>query len=825
MTIINGDCRSVMADMSDCSIDSVVCDPPYELSSDGKTSPARVAVEMVLPKKPKIVPVGSGECGLEFLAAEIARLCGVRGIPQPSSPMPICAVTFDNDSTCRDHDIEHRDPSSGFRIPHSHPGDDAKTQGAKYLGRFSFECANRESMVNAFNRSGAAFLSGAIGVGFAISPPSYPRALGSCPSVIISHKSVRLIDDATSHLVGTHTRTEHENVARLAMRGGTVEPLSARGALILLSLALSSGSQLIRTTTTAGCLPSMPESDCVRYVVQTANGAIAFDLFSHSVSVSSSGFMGKAWDGSKIAYNVDMWQQVLRVMKPGAHLLAFGGTRTYHRMACAIEDAGFEIRDCLQWVYGSGFPKSHNVSKAIDRAAGAERETIGSYTIGGNAGMSCKDKGGTYGVGVGTAPPVDVAITAPATPEAQQWDGWGTSLKPAHEPIVLARKPFKGTVAANVLEHGTGAINVDACRVEADQSEFYSSTGKPRSGMGHAKGYGMGEGYGGDAANPPHVAGRWPPNVLLDADAAVMMDEQSGHLHGAGFAQGPQDKWSSDDTHIYGHGMQSGAKAARHGDTGGASRFFPRFKYCAKASRKERERGLGGVETIVVECATWENGESPVRLRVDTGQSPPRVIGVYGADNSDVTGWSTFLFGRRPMVPSHQATVSTTRTNESLTTGSKILNWLTTSPTNAFTVDVNCETDNGGSHAESAGECSTSIAIIAESAVCLPGAGPVVSGTRLRIKRSDGNERANIHSTVKPIDLMRWLCRLVTPPNGLVLDPFAGSGTTGIACAQEGFRFVGIEQNAEYVAIADKRIAATNILATIESATQMTLPA
>ena len=164
------------------------------------------------------------------------------------------------------------------------------------------------------------------------------------------------------------------------------------------------------------------------------------------------GFMGKSWDASGIAYNVELWKQALRVLKPGGHLLAFSGSRTYHRMVVAIEDAGFEIRDQIMWIYGSGFPKSLDVSKAIDKAAGAERPN---RTV---------ETGGKSGSHENPTRHVTNART-PATPEAQQWQGWGTALKPAHEPIVVARKPLIGTVASNVLEWGTGALNIDGSRV------------------------------------------------------------------------------------------------------------------------------------------------------------------------------------------------------------------------------------------------------------------------------------------------------------------------------------------------------------------------
>ena len=174
------------------------------------------------------------------------------------------------------------------------------------------------------------------------------------------------------------------------------------------------------------------------------------------------GFMGKKWDSTGIAYNVDMWRECLRVLKPGGHLLSFGGTRTYHRMACAIEDAGFEIRDQMQWIYGSGFPKSMDISKAIDKQAGVERASLGkikgAVNPKGYKTDGIKQSGGAF--------KKEYDITAPATLKAKQWDGWGTALKPAHEPIVVARKPLsEKTVADNVLKWGTGGINIDDCRI------------------------------------------------------------------------------------------------------------------------------------------------------------------------------------------------------------------------------------------------------------------------------------------------------------------------------------------------------------------------
>jgi len=192
-------------------------------------------------------------------------------------------------------------------------------------------------------------------------------------------------------------------------------------------------------------------------------------------------FMNKKWD-----YDVprrEVWAECLRVLKPGAALLSFGGARTFHRIATAIEDAGFELRDCLCWLYGKGFPKSLNVGLALDKAAGAERPIIGERTLTGNAAISTAEKGGTFGVQVGSIPAKVVNVTGPATALAQQWDGYGTALKPGWEPIILARKPLDGTVAANVTRWGTGALAIDACRLERAEGDEsgWSKTGSGAS--------------------------------------------------------------------------------------------------------------------------------------------------------------------------------------------------------------------------------------------------------------------------------------------------------------------------------------------------------
>ena len=373
------------------------------------------------------------------------------------------------------------------------------------------------------------------------------------------------------------------------------------------------------------------------------------------------GFMGKSWDASGIAYSVEMWREALRVLKPGGHLLAFSGSRTYHRMTCAIEDAGFEVRDQIMWVYGSGFPKSLDVSKAIDKAAGYWR---------GRAGEVQSENGAMSGGNYERTPKGD-----PITAAAAAWQGWGTALKPAHEPICVARKPLIGTVAANVLAHGTGAINVDGCRVKLGAGEQPYSYPNGRGGEGWHGRESLGSNL--DIPSFGNDLGRWPANLIHDGSDEVLAafpqaSGQQGDLNGQS-----KDRKSK--------GIFGDMPAARHHTARveldkSAARFF----YCAKASKSDRNEGLESFTP-----ATTSDGRT------------------VAADNAYQRGKT---------------------------------------------------------------------------------------------------ERANTHPTVKPTDLMRYLCRLVTPPGGIVMDPFTGSGSTGKAAVLEGFSFIGFKLSAEYTAIATTRI-------------------
>ncbi|QDH48626.1 DNA methylase [Mycobacterium phage Techage] len=262
--------------------------------------------------------------------------------------------------------------------------------------------------------------------------------------------------------------------------------------------------------------------------------------------------------------------ECLRVLKPGGHMLAFGGSRTWHRLAAAIEDAGFEVRDSIAWLYGSGFPKSLDVSKAIDKAAGAEREVIGEQPD------RWTNKGSVLNFAT-DRPQSSIPVTGdPATEAARQWQGWGTALKPAFEPIVVARKPLQGTVAANVLDHGTGALNIDACRVGDEVRVNPPGSPNPRVAMG--------DGWRADA-EARIAEGRWPTNVVLDETQAAELDAQTGTLSSGKM----YPTHTTAGRQVYGQNAAGGyVTSETYGDSGGASRFFPVFRYEAKAPGTER---------------------------------------------------------------------------------------------------------------------------------------------------------------------------------------------------------------------------------------------
>jgi site-specific DNA-methyltransferase (adenine-specific) len=490
-------------------------------------------------------------------------------------------------------------------------------------------------------------------------------------------------------------------------------------------------------------------------------------------------FMGANWD-----YGVPgemFWREALRVAKPGAHLLAFGGTRTYHRLACAIEDAGWEIRDCIMWVYGSGFPKSMDVSKAIDKMLGAERtEVIGSR----HRNVKPYDDGNGWNANNTTG---DYQYMAPATPEAAAWQGWGTCLKPAVEPIVVARKPLEGTVAANVLKYGTGAINIDACRVPTE--EVIETNGN----RGSAKIYGK---YNGMASRQSEgqKLGRFPANLIHDgSDEVLALFPDTGKSTGGrtikrsgggnvGSGKASEASWTNDDPGF--------------GDSGSAARFF----YCAKASRSERNKNC---ERLL----QWEQDQELTQL-IEKSSQLLMAISESMMQTLDALVCNMTSFGNDTTVQSQSECKSIISTALKLITELKTS--LSSQPSNtsdAILDAIKTSEESGINVAQLAEKLNllkldstngqTDIAINAVNALF-----DVLSEIRGRAKQG------NHHVTIKPIALMRYLVRLVTRKGGIVLDPFMGSGTTGVAAIQEGMNFVGIERDPHYYEIASRRISA-----------------
>ena len=390
-------------------------------------------------------------------------------------------------------------------------------------------------------------------------------------------------------------------------------------------------------------------------------------------------FMGKKWDASGIAYDINVWRECLRVLKPGGHMLAFGGTRTYHRMACAIEDAGFEIRDTISWTFGSGFPKSLSIDKAIDKYFKADREIIGENPNARPNSQTAYSLDGENANFRATYQP----ITAPSTPAAKQWSGFGTALKPAHEMICLARKPLAcKTIAENVLAYGCGGLNIDASRVDS---------GQPRA---------TGTKHQNKPAAPNDVYGKY--NSLtnqLDYDANLPAGRFPSNL-------------------IWSHSPL----CKQIGETWDCHPSCPTWEFAKAGEGKSRMsmRGLAG--------------------RHDPGQ---------GAEHNRIKPYSNSIRGH----------------------------------------------DDQGTPARFFKSCSYTPDDIPAF---------MYYAKASKSERGEGNN----HPTVKSLSLMKYLVKLITPPGGLILDPFSGSGTTLLAAKSEGFHCVGIEKEAEYVAIANKRLAA-----------------
>lgn len=387
-------------------------------------------------------------------------------------------------------------------------------------------------------------------------------------------------------------------------------------------------------------------------------------------------FMGKGWDNSGVAFQKDTWEHCFKVLKEGGYLLAFGGSRTFHRIAVAIEDAGFEIRDCIMWLYGSGFPKSMNIGLAIDKKLGVESEVVGtafkgSSPLAGNHKGTWADgqKDGEYEI-----------------KKAQnEWQGWGTCLKPAYEPIIVARKPFKCSLVENIMQNGVGGINIDECRIPTSDDLYRKPCENGSIYSQQEKQYTTG------TMNDSYKLGRFPANVILTYDETDYeevcggMPNTSGDERQTKYIENPGTSWKNTSKII---------KRSFYNDEGSASRYF----YCAKATKKDRDEGLDLFESKQLYYDDRRGNSFDIFVKRDENGKPLNAV------------------------------------------------------------------------------------------------------------------RKNIHPTVKPVELMQYLVRLVTPKNGTILDCFMGSGSTGKAVMfenrerQTNYKFIGVEMTEEYLPICQSRI-------------------
>ena len=581
-------------------------------------------------------------------------------------------------------------------------------------------------------------------------------------------------------------------------------------------------------------------------------------------------FMNKKWDYD--VPSVQFWKEVYRVLKPGGHIVSFGGTRTYHRMVVNIEDAGFEIRDQIMWLYGSGFPKSRNIGKDIEKInvgginnlkqVGTKKGTVATNHH--ELAKKDKPKGFSYKTASHSISHSEVATARtqttgdiPVYEINNEYEGWGTALKPSNEPICLARKPLsEKSVAENVLKWKTGGINVDGCRIGSDEIKI--------NGGGRKYEDGFNGGWNNISKDNIVNEGRFPANIILECicDEVIkgekgekttiqtninnkdanwfrnaggdkedrwsfndkgdihtnpdcpcrLLDEQSGFLKSGDGKSGKHKINRNGNTDgVCKMDMGKSNEAIHYGDSGGASRFF----YQAKVSKAERNMGLDGFE-IKINIGTiklliykrkneivWERQDLNQTHQVDMEQSQQK--DTEGFITKEECVWNTELFGNYIMERFQKDIKSITEMKTNSITIYQTLNSLIQQSTNEYIVTQQKELMDGIKFVESADKKNTKAIITYQKK---DGLNQSVNPASLREVWSISVEEEvkSNHPTMKPVNLMTYLCRLITPENGIVLDPFMGSGSTGIAAQLEGFRFVGMEMDEEYMKIATARI-------------------
>lgn len=776
--IILGDCLDKLKELDDNSVDSIVTDPPYGLG-DNLYKRVNKAVwksfNVMLPNfmesdikrlQYKDFSVISGLC------SDLSR-CETIPIIKSGVAMPKSSVDFYSDIIIREEEINRSAISTSFDISDSVLVNKFDSKGSKFVGNFIFDFGDSVDFTtdNFFRGNFGQFSSGFFSVPISsIFSSCFPNSMGDFPFPIFRDGIFDVVWG--SNHVGNHTfshsfaltvdRAEDVPVLTFDLTRASGEfsaTISTQNSDIFTNFIRP---KLVRTNLTTSSLSTMLQPIRVSFVLDGANGTVS-EYFFHlyipknllksisSIYDNARGFMGKKWDYD--VPSVEVWQECLRVLKPGGHLLAFAGTRTQHRMAVSIEDAGFEIRDMIAWVYGSGFPKSLDISKAIDKGSIKPSDLnkfttelkkyrklkkftcseISEYVVGSKSGaysnwenglriptkenweklsillelpdelMIIRDAAereiiGKGNSGLGKNKPAfdggyksDYDVTAPATEEAKQWEGWGTALKPALEPITVARKPIsEKTIAENVLKHGTGGINIDGSRVAA--------TGE-KTGSNGAVGFSPEKGW--NSHNMPSNVnreqsteqGRFPANLIHDGSEEVV---ELFPITTSGSVKPYTKQTRQGNAYV----LQSEKSTfEQEGDSGSAARFF----YCAKTSKKDRNEGLDDFE----EKSIGGKGNGIGRVCSKCGAKQRLEAHLCKCEEKD---------------------------------------WV------------------------------------------------------------NPPSKKNNHPTVKPTDLMRYLVRMVTPRGGVTLDPFMGSGSTGKAAKLEGFNFIGIELDPDYIEIAKARI-------------------
>ena len=476
------------------------------------------------------------------------------------------------------------------------------------------------------------------------------------------------------------------------------------------------------------------------------------------------GFMGKKWDNSGIAYNVDLWKECFRVLKPGGHLLAFGGTRTYHRMAVAIEDAGFEVRDMLEWIYASGFPKSLNVGKAVDKLQGNDREVIGREKGAGSTGINTETNNQTF-----VAKNQYEDGTHDITKGNSEWEGFGTALKPAHEPIIMARKPLsEKTIVTNILKHGTGAIDIDGCRIPMkDRQEYENKRNSFRGYDGKETNWNVKQDT--DLQLKSSEQGRFPANIIVTDDA---------------LNQERKYPFTGKDNPNYKGGFYKKCEVCEN-----------LIWVCPYQAEKKRFcsnecRSNGHSKDMMHENnPKWQGGISEEYKKDKTSKEwKEKRLEVYTRDNftCQSCGKTETKLDAHHIIPWR------------ISFDDSVSNLISLCP--SCHIQVEKQWKNVPS-AEKSNSRYFDVSVWAEKYGLL------------QFPKASKKDRGvgNTHATVKPVHLMSWLVRLVSKEGDTVLDPFAGSGTTGVACKNLNRNYILIEKESEYIDIINKRLTPTSV--------------